>query len=212
MIKPTRIRLKVCGMRDAENIMQVASCQPDYMGFIFYEKSPRFVGTSFQVPDAFPSSIKRVGVFVNEEPQTVLKHVKNLKLDYVQLHGNENQEQCKQFKDAGIGVIKVFSVDDAFNFTTTESYKSCADFFLFDTKGKYHGGNAITFDWSILKNYDQEIPFFLSGGINPENVSGITELKGMNIHALDINSGVEITPGVKDVHKIKLINDIVKTL
>jgi len=212
MIKPTRIKLKVCGMRDGENIMQVASYQPDYMGFILYEKSPRFIGTNFPVPDTFPSSIQRVGVFVNEEPQTVLKHVKNLKLDYVQLHGNENQEQCKQFKDAGIGVIKVFSVDDAFDFTVTEPYKSYADFFLFDTKGKHYGGNAITFDWSILKNYDQETPFFLSGGINPENVSGIAELKGMNIHALDINSGVEITPGVKDVHKIKLINDILKTL
>ncbi|HEY8934285.1 MAG TPA: phosphoribosylanthranilate isomerase [Cyclobacteriaceae bacterium] len=212
MIATNKIKLKVCGMRDAENIMQVALCQPDYMGFIFYEKSPRFVGTNFQVPGAFSPSIKRVGVFVNEESQTVLKHSKALKLDYVQLHGKESEEQCNQFKDAGIGVIKVFSVDDAFDFTVTKPYKDYVDFFLFDTKGKYHGGNAVTFNWSILKNYDQEIPFFLSGGINPDNVSGIAELKEMNIHALDINSGVEITPGVKDVHKIKLINDILRTL
>jgi phosphoribosylanthranilate isomerase len=199
------IKLKICGMRDAENIMQVAELQPDYLGFIFYEKSPRFVQHDFNVPDKFPNAIKRVGVFVGETTETIVKQAKRLNLEYIQLHGDETVSQCQVLKAEGLKVIRVFSVDDNFDFNTTRQYKTVSDFFLFDTKGKYYGGNAQTFNWEILKGYDQEVPFFLSGGLNPENIKEVANLKDMNIHALDINSGVESGPGIKDVDKIKLL-------
>jgi phosphoribosylanthranilate isomerase len=192
-------------MRDVENIMQVASLQPDYMGFIFYDKSPRFVQNDFAVPNAFPNAIKRVGVFVKEATETIVRQAKRLNLEYIQLHGDEIVSQCEALRAEGLKVIRVFSVNDAFDFAVTKQYKGVSDFFLFDTKGKYYGGNAQTFNWEILKRYDQDVPFFLSGGLNPDNVNEVAELKDMNIHALDVNSGVESSPGVKDIDKIKLL-------
>jgi len=108
----------------------------------------------------------------------------------------------------GLGIIKVFSVGDDFDFSITKPYKNVVDYFLFDTKGKHYGGNASTFNWDLLKQYDQEIPFFLSGGLTPENIEQVSKLEGMNVHALDVNSGVELSPGVKDVLKIKQLNEI----
>jgi phosphoribosylanthranilate isomerase len=199
------VKLKVCGMRDAENLLSVAALRPDYMGFIFYQKSPRFVGEDFQVPKSFPADIKKVGVFVNETPEKMLAIARMLQLDYLQLHGNESVEVCATIKQAGIGVIKVFSVGDDFDFAVTKPYQSSVDFFLFDTKGKYYGGNAQVFDWTVLNRYDQQIPFFLSGGITPDNVINIASLRIMNLHALDVNSGVEIQPALKSVEKLNTL-------
>lgn len=198
-------------MRDARNIEEVASLSPDYMGFIFYDKSPRYVGKEFVLPDKFPSSVQKVGVFVNEETDEVISKASKLKFQFVQLHGNESVEQCERLRDAGMKVIKVFSVDDDFDFTVTDKYNSSVDFFLFDTKGKYHGGNAKVFNWDILKRYNQRIPFFLSGGLSPENIESVKELEGLNIHALDLNSGVEISPGLKNIEKMKKVNQILNT-
>ena len=192
-------------MRDAANVLGVAALQPDYMGFIFYKKSPRFVGEDFQLPASFPVAIKKVGVFVNETPEKMLALASTLQLDFLQLHGNESVEVCNTIKQAGIGVIKVFSVDDDFDFTVTKPYQSAVDYFLFDTKGKYYGGNAQAFDWSVLKRYDQQVPFFLSGGITPDNVTNIAALKDMNLHALDVNSGVEIQPALKSMEKLNTL-------
>ena len=197
------MKLKVCGMRDTENILKVAALGVDYMGFIFYDKSPRYVGEGFELPAAFPEGIKKVGVFVNEEMENMLSIGRRLKLDYFQLHGDEPVKICQRLKEEGFGVIKVFSISEAFDFGVTEEYAAVADFFLFDTKGKYYGGNAQVFDWGQLNKYDQQVPFFLSGGLNPVNVLKLTSLKGMNIHALDVNSGVEVSAGMKDVAKIK---------
>jgi len=199
------VKLKVCGMRDAENVLGVAALQPDYMGFIFYQKSPRFVGEDFMIPKSFPTDIKKVGVFVNGTPEKMLAIARTLQLDYLQLHGNESVEVCAAVKQAGIGVIKVFSMDDDFDFALTKPYKSVVDFFLFDTKGKYYGGNAQAFDWTVLQRYDQQIPFFLSGGITPDNVTNIAALKNMNLHALDVNSGVEIQPALKSIEKLNTL-------
>lgn len=198
-----RINIKICGMRDADNILQAASFAPDYMGFIFYPASPRFVGNAFVIPPNLSSTIRRVGVFVNEATDLILLKARQLGLDHIQLHGNETTAQAAQLKDAGLKVIKVFSVDDAFNFQSTKAYVPLVDYFLFDTKGKHYGGNAKTFNWEILKHYDQEIPFFLSGGLSPENVEEVFELKGMNLHALDVNSGVEEAPGKKSTEKLR---------
>lgn len=204
------IRLKVCGMRDPENIRTIALLQPDYMGFIFYPRSPRFVGDDFSIPLSFPAHIKKVGVFVNETTHTMLRQSDRLSLDYLQLHGNEPVEQVRTLKEQGIKIIKAFSVDEHFDFGLTLPYASLADFFLFDTKGKYYGGNAQIFDWGILKNYDQQVPFFLSGGLTPDNVEAVESLKGMNLHALDINSGVETQPAVKDEHRVYRVTKFLK--
>jgi phosphoribosylanthranilate isomerase len=204
-----KIRLKICGMRDTENIRSVASLQPDMMGFIFYKRSPRYVSESFGLPDDLPSTIRRVGVFVSESNDIIQQKVRSLNLDYVQLHGRESVEQCAELKSAGMTVIKVFSVDDQFDFSVTMPYEGVTDFFLFDTKGKYHGGNAQVFDWKVLEKYSQRVPFFLSGGLNPENIkSAIDATKGMNLFALDVNSGVEISPAVKDADKVRLLKEI----
>lgn len=206
------IKLKVCGMRDADNILQVASMYPDYMGFIFYPKSPRCVNKYFRMPEYFPLAIKRIGVFVDAAKEEMLEKVRTFRLDYVQLHGSESPELCKTMKDSGVGVIKVFSVDGSFDFDTTKPYKPVVDFFLFDTKGKFYGGNAEVFDWSVLHKYDQEVPFFLSGGLNPNNISAIAPLLKMNIHALDVNSGIEISPGVKNPALLKKLKKELKDL
>ena len=193
-------------MRDAENILQVASLRPDYMGFIFYPKSPRFTGSDFRIPEGFPPFIKRVGVFVDEKNETIEQLAIQHKLTHLQLHGHESPAHCGELKAKGYVTIKVFSVSDDFDFKATRAYRDVADYFLFDTKGKFYGGNAQTFNWQILQRYDQQVPFFLSGGITPENVSGILALHDMNLHAIDVNSGVEKAPGVKDLDKLTLLN------
>jgi len=207
----SQIRLKICGMRDAENISGVNALSPQYMGFIFYRKSPRFVGDDFVMP-AISHGIKKVGVFVNETTDAILNAAARHDLSLIQLHGHEPPAQCRDLKAKGLGVIKAFSVGDDFDWRVVEPYKTVADFFLFDTKGKYYGGNAQAFDWSLLRKYDQEIPFFLSGGLSPENIAGIIELKGMNLYALDVNSGVEDSPGVKNISRIASVLEKLKSL
>jgi phosphoribosylanthranilate isomerase len=203
----TKVQLKVCGMREAENILAVAALRPAYMGFIFFEKSPRFVGASFVLPAGFPAGIKKVGVFVNASAETMLATAARVGLDAVQLHGDEPVAVCGQLKAAGLEVIKVFSVDDDFDFAVTQPYRDVADYFLFDTKGKYYGGNAKTFDWSVLRRYDQQVPFFLSGGLTPANAAEALALEGLNLYALDVNSGVETAPGQKDIGLIQALKN-----
>jgi phosphoribosylanthranilate isomerase len=200
-----KLRIKVCGMRDPENIREVAELNPDYMGFIFYPQSPRFIGEQFQVPDDLSVAIRSVGVFVNENTPAILDKAKTHKLSMIQLHGDETVDQCSELKRNGLDVIKVFSVDSWFDFSAVNPYKHVVDYFMFDTKGKYYGGNARAFDWGILKRYDQEVPFILSGGLHPDNVKEVLNLKGMNIHAVDVNSGVEVSPGLKDIGKVREI-------
>lgn len=197
-------------MRDHDNIANVATFAPDYMGFIFYEKSPRFVGADFRIPASLPSTINRVGVFVDEDPDTVLAKASVIGFDHIQLHGNEPVDQCRKLRSAGLKVIKVFSVDDSFDFAETGRFRNHVDYFLFDTRGKYFGGNAKKFNWEILKLYNQEVPFFLSGGLSTENVGSISMLAEMNLYALDINSGVEEYPGMKSVKKIDQLLSKVK--
>lgn len=195
-------------MREAENIRQVAGLGPDYMGFIFYPKSPRFVGDAFQFPPTVPASMKRVGVFVNALTDVMLAAVKQTGLHALQLHGKESAEQCMDLRAEGVEVIKVFSVDEHFDFASTKPYRDAVDYFLFDTKGRYLGGNGVIFDWSLLQRYDQEVPFFLSGGLDSRVLRAIDQLRDMNLFGLDVNSGVEIAPGLKDVNKVREIKRI----
>jgi len=203
------IALKICGNRD--NITEVASLNPDYMGFIFYEPSPRYVGVGFNMPTELPKSVKKVGVFVNEEVEVIKRIATDLKLDFVQLHGSEPVADCQTLKRFGVGVIKVFSIDTTFDFDTTMLYEGAADFFLFDTKGKFYGGNAIPFDWNLLANYHQRVPFFLGGGLSLENIFVVKNLSTMNLHAIDVNSGVENSPGNKNIARIEAVIKILNS-
>lgn len=146
-------------MKFQENITQVADLQPDYLGFIFYEKSPRFFNGS--IPKINPN-IKKTGVFVNAEVPYISGKIKQHNLKAVQLHGSESVTFCKEIKEKHhqIEIIKAFSVGDTFNFDTLTDYTSTIDFFLFDTKGKKPGGNGYTFDWQLLNNYSFDVPFF----------------------------------------------------
>ena len=153
-------------------------------------------------------TIKRVGVFVNEATSRIMELAIRHQLDFVQLHGNESAEQCAEIKASGLGVVKVFQMDGHFDFPKLVPYKKNTDYFLFDTKSESYGGTGKTFDWNILNRYDQDIPFFLSGGLSVENINDAKAINGMNLHALDINSGVEISPGLKDIDKIKLLKNI----
>lgn len=130
MIQDEKIAVKICGMRDVENIRMVGSFLPDYMGFIFYPESPRFVGDDFTVPEDLPESIHRVGVFVNETTDNMLARARHAGLDSIQLHGNESAEDCSELVAAGFTVIKVFSIDKYFDFRLTKPYVSSVDYFL----------------------------------------------------------------------------------
>jgi phosphoribosylanthranilate isomerase len=209
MAEARSIALKICGNRD--NIMAVASLNPDYMGFIFYEPSPRYVGVVFKMPPEFPNSIKKVGVFVNEEVEVIKRMSNDFKLDFVQLHGSESVEDCKSLKQFGVGVIKVFSIDPTFDFNVTLPYEGVVDYFLFDTKGKFFGGNAVQFDWSLLANYHQRVPFFLGGGLTLGNISGVKNLSKMNLHAIDVNSGVEDSAGNKNIANVEAVIEILNS-
>jgi len=206
------MKLKVCGMRESSNIQELISLKPDFIGFIFYDKSPRYVGEGLneELIRAIPSSIKKVGVFVNSSPDYIMSMARQYDLQYVQLHGNELPDFCRILRQKGLNIIKAFSVDSSFNFAMLNNYKPFCDLFLFDTKGAQPGGNGIPFDWSILRKYDQEKPFLLSGGISLQNIDElITLAKTTRVYGIDINSCFELEPGLKDVVQIqKLVEKI----
>ena len=198
------MKLKVCGMKFIENVQQVADLQPDYLGFIFYEKSKRnFEG----VIPKLPKSIKKTGVFVNEYPEIVISLVEEYQLEAIQLHGDETVTYIKQLKThlPSIEIIKVFGIKDEFNFDVLTPFLPLVDYFLFDTKGKERGGNGVQFDWSVIEAYPYEKPFFLSGGIGLKDVLAIQKIIDSNvpIYALDINSKFEIEPGLKNINEVK---------
>lgn len=209
------LSLKVCGMNQPGNILQVADLQPDYMGFIFYEKSPRYFED--ELPE-IPSEIKKTGVFVNSEVDEIRGKVEKYQLNAVQLHGDESAGFCKELKTALLKtgntpeLIKVFSVGDNFDFQELKPYEGIVDYFLFDTRTEdLRGGSGKQFNWEILKNYPSNTPFFLSGGIGPEHGKAIAEIKnhffrmgkpGL-LYAIDVNSRFELKPGLKKLKELK---------
>lgn len=207
------MKLKICGMKYPDNILEVESLLPDYMGFIFWEKSARYFDG---VISDLPKSIKKVGVFVNETVEVILAKAKKYDLQAIQLHGHESAEFCVNLKnelDSKIEIIKVFSVDDDFNFEVLKPFEAVCDYFLFDTKGKLPGGNGTTFDWKVLEKYPSSKPFFLSGGIGIEELEAVKEILKTNLplYALDVNSKFEIEPGLKNIEKLNSFKDILKT-
>jgi len=202
------MKLKVCGMQETENIAALASLQPDYMGFIFWEPSKRYCTT---VPTDIPKHIKKVGVFVDETTKQVKEKVKLFGLDAVQLHGDESPRQCAALLNL-CEVIKAFRIGPDFDFKTLTPYQDHCTYFLFDTQGPLPGGNGTAFDWKLLAGYTLDTPFFLSGGIGLGHVEAIAEIRKRNmpIHALDINSQFESKPGVKKIEKIEKFKQLVQ--
>lgn len=197
-------------MKYPENINQLVDIQPDYMGFIFYPKSKRFMADSLdsEILKVIPKSIKKVGVFVNETAETLIKTTEKFQLDYIQLHGEESPEFCNSLNANGFKLIKAFQLHPDFDFMQLEEYKRSSQYFLFDTQTPLYGGSGHKFDWKILNHYDNDKPFFLSGGIDLEDAHKILNIKYLNIHAVDINSKFEIEPGMKNIEKVKKFKDL----
>lgn len=196
------MKLKVCGMKYSQNITEIENLFPDLMGFIFYEKSKRF----FNQPEInLNNKVKRVGVFVNENIQEIKNKIKKYKLDYVQLHGEENVNFCHSLKPF-IKIIKVFKIDYNFNFKKTEEFEEVCDYFLFDTKSQLYGGSGKKFDWDLLKNYNCKKDFFLSGGIDIGDIEEIKKIvNSYPIAGIDVNSKFELDNLEKDKKKINLL-------
>ncbi len=198
------LKIKVCGLRMPDNIEAVAELPIDMIGLIFYEKSPRYINAD-GFKDLKNVDQTRVGVFVNAETSYVLEKVGAFELEFVQLHGDESAEYCQDLKSVwpSIKIIKAFSVDEDFDFNITKAYEHAVEFFLFDTKGKNRGGNGKIFNWELLKKYEGNRQFYLSGGIGLEHAESISKLYFPKLVGIDLNSKFEIAPGLKDVEKLK---------
>lgn len=199
-------------MKYPDNIISVANLQPDYLGFIFYEKSARYF--EGEIPE-ISNNIKKTGVFVNADSKEVITKIKKHQLQAIQLHGNESPEYCKKLNTENIEIIKVFSIKDNFNFDTLKPYESVCDYYLFDTKGKLPGGNGYTFNWNVLKKYSSTKSYFLSGGIGLNEIENIKSFirsdESKYCYAIDVNSKFETEPGMKNIELLKEFKNIVIT-
>ena len=195
------------------NPVEVSQLRPDYMGFIFYDKSPRNF-TDNGIP-SLPEGIKKVGVFVKAEIDFIIEKCKKLGLDVIQLHGEETADYCTDLKtrlkteSIEIDLWKVFSIKDKFDFSVLKNFEPAVDKFLFDTKGKEKGGNGYTFDWQLLKEYPSTKPFILSGGIGLQELDKLKSIfeTRLPIYAVDVNSKFEDKPGLKNIKDLKKFID-----
>ena len=203
MKQPTKL-IKVCGMREPDNIRALAQLPLSFMGTIFYPKSPRFSGNREDSAEAFrvlPSSIKKVGVFVKPTLEELAKYQKSFALNYLQIHSDEELSFCKEAR-AIAPLIKAFGIDKETNFAEIENYCSVADYFIFDTATKSYGGSGKKFDWKMIQSYSGDTPFLLAGGLGPKDVETLQMTDHPQCIGFDINSGFEITPAVKDIEAI----------
>ncbi|MFO7827091.1 MAG: phosphoribosylanthranilate isomerase [Bacteroidales bacterium] len=200
------MKLKVCGLNNANNIKEITKFNPDFVGFIFYPGSKRFILDHCLNPEMIkeiPPNIKKVGVFVDASIDEIIKFYYDFDLDYVQLHGNETPAFCAKLFLKQIPVIKTFRLDKDFDFEQLEAYLPFCNYFLFDTKGKLPGGNGVKFSWPVLKSYTLRLPFFLSGGIGPDDINDIQSFNHEMLYAIDVNSKFELSPGIKDIKKVQ---------
>jgi phosphoribosylanthranilate isomerase len=199
------LSIKICGLREPENIPEVANLNPDLMGFIFYPASPRYVVNKLnpEIFTMFPKSIKKAGVFVNADFDEINEIINKYSLDIVQLHGNESPEKCSRLSETGIPVIKSFNIKESTGFKLCEKYVTCTNYFLFDASTSKYGGSGKKFDWKLLDNYELAHPFFLSGGITPGDVYNIQEISNPAFYGIDLNSRFEVKPGLKDIETLK---------
>ncbi len=196
--------IKVCGLRVPDQVDALTD-QVDFVGFIFYSKSPRAV-------EFAPKSMKanRVGVFVDEELSLVKTYIRSEQLDIVQCHGHESPEYCSELRKHA-QIIKAFGVGPDFDFKQLSLYTDCVDYFLFDTKTPNHGGSGIRFNWDLLEQYTLEVPFLLSGGIGSTEIPSIRSFKHPQFAGIDINSRFETEPGDKNIEQINTFIHEIRT-
>ena len=195
--------IKVCGMRDSENIAEVERLDADWMGFIFYSKSPRHVSIR---PEYLPSGCKRVGVFVDANPLRILSQVNAFKFDMVQLHGHEDVSYCHDIRSvlpSSTQIIKMVAVTEPDDLKGLEAYEEYVDYFLFEPRRQGYGGSGRQFDWQLLSHYTGSKPFHLSGGIGPEDADKVLSFSHPRFVGIDLNSRFESAPGVKDIQTLK---------
>ncbi|MCL1942358.1 MAG: phosphoribosylanthranilate isomerase [Candidatus Azobacteroides sp.] len=204
------LKIKVCGMKYPDNISEVLNLHPDYIGFIFYEKSPRFVSDFPPAIVSLPGRIKKTGVFVNESTDTILKIVRTFNLQAVQLHGDESFDDCAILKKSVPEVIKAVGVHNTNDLLQAAEYEDCCDFMLFDTKTTRYGGSGNQYDWEILKEYRGRIPFFLSGGLSINDIDRIIRFRHPLFYGIDVNSCFETEPAFKNINLLQKFIDNVK--
>lgn len=194
------LKIKICGMRLPANLERVLQLKPDLVGFIFYEKSPRYVG-EFPDPALFsmvPPGVEKVAVFVNKPTEEILKIVDRCGLSGVQLHGGESPQVCAALQGRGITVLKAIPASKGIAAEMIEPYLPFVNYFLLDTPGEGYGGTGRKFDWDLLQKWNREVSFFLSGGIGAEDAPAILEIDHPALYGIDLNSRFELQPGIKD--------------
>lgn len=199
-----RLKWKICGLKFRENVFSVLKAEPDYLGFIFYPHSSRYVQPSSVSPwiSELPLFVRPVAVMVNPTLQEVLHIHQTTGIRMFQLHGQESPEFCLLIHRYHLDVIKAFSVSDDFSFSRLEPYLGKVDYFLFDSKGSLPGGNGFAFNHALLKHYPFDVPYFLGGGVSADMIGEILSLQLPGLFALDTNSRLEIAPGRKDPDKV----------
>ena len=206
MITSKNFLVKVCGMRDADNIREVEALGIDYMGFIFWPKSSRYVS---EMPAYLPTKCKRVGVFVDASIGDVMTIAEQYQLDLIQLHGQESPSYITQLRphltllNSKISIIKALNIATTADLANAKQYEGIVDYLLFDTKGKSVGGNGEKFDWSVLSAYTGNTPFLLSGGIGPDDAERVKAFNHPKCIGIDLNSKFELSPALKDVNKLQ---------
>lgn len=195
--------IKVCGMRDPDNIREVEALGIDWMGFIFYKDSPRYVGD--EVPSYLPKACRRVGVFVNSTIKEIAEKVDSFGLDVVQLHGKESPEYCRNLSNLvpQVLIVKAFSIEDQEDFRKVKPYGRVTAYYLFDAPTPLYGGSGSYADWEVLEKYRGKTPFILSGGIGPDSLDDLDKFYNPMWRGIDLNSRFEIEPGIKDVEKLR---------
>ena len=212
------MKIKICGMKNPDNIQAVADLYPDYLGFIFYEKSKRYVldtnrkdFADFMLSATVPT--QKVAVFVNEDIKSLIRTASEFDITTIQLHGEESPEYCEHLRLLGFTIIKAFGIHASFDFSILNEYADVCDYYLFDTASKEYGGTGLHFDWNLLKQYDNSKPVFISGGLDVDDIATVYDLlKDIRIQALDFNSKLEVQPGLKALDKCKKAIELVRTL
>jgi len=199
--------VKVCGLRTENNLAKVKESL-DMIGLNFYMPSIRCVALEAEAYDILPTTVKRVGVFVNESKESIFSKISEYGLDYVQLHGDESVEFGKDIAKQ-TKVIRVFRIKSAEDLTTIEDH-SYAEYYLFDTYTEAFGGSGTQFDWSILNHYTGSIPFLLAGGIGPDDAQSVSSINHSMFRGVDVNSKFESKPAVKDMEMIDRFIEVIK--
>jgi phosphoribosylanthranilate isomerase len=197
------MKIKVCGLRDAENIKAIAALGPNYMGFICYGPSPRYINNMpADILANLPATIYKTAVFVDESKESIDRLIAQYGFNAIQLHGSESPDFADSFRSR-VTVFKAFGLSADFDFERLNNYANKVDYFLFDTKTDLHGGSGKTFDWTILNKYELNVPFFLSGGLSLDNLDQVVQIDHPQFYGVDLNSKFETAPGLKDIEKLK---------